>query len=100
MRWFLSINYQTIPEEVRNEGKRTYRSISIDGESFEFSDGFTDLHTHSYKEIIEGRGFRISETEKAIQSVYDIRRIKPIGLKGEYHPAAALPLCSHPFSVE
>ena len=48
VRWFLSVNYDYIPEEIRQTGKRTFRSIVVDGEEFEFSDGFTDLHTRSY----------------------------------------------------
>jgi len=99
VRWFLSIDYNTIPEEVRNAGKRTFRELNINGESFEFSDGFTDLHTNSYKEILAGNGFRISETKTAINIVHDIRSQKPLGLQGNYHPFAKLPLSKHPFNI-
>jgi UDP-N-acetyl-2-amino-2-deoxyglucuronate dehydrogenase len=98
VRWFLSINYDTIPKEIREKGKRTFRSITIEGEEFEFSEGFTDLHTESYKHILSGNGFRIAEAEKAILAVHDIRHQKPLGLKGDYHPLANLPLGKHPFS--
>jgi UDP-N-acetyl-2-amino-2-deoxyglucuronate dehydrogenase len=47
VRWFLSVNYDYIPEDIKETGKRTYRSIRVDGEEFEFSEGFTDLHTKS-----------------------------------------------------
>lgn len=97
VRWFLSINYNTIPEEIKQKGMRTYRSITVDGDEFEFSGGFTELHTRSYEHILAGNGFRIAETEKAIQTVYNIRHQKPAGLKGEYHPLAKLPLSEHPF---
>lgn len=97
VRWFLSINYNTIPEEVRATGKRTYRSIQIDGEEIEFSDGFTELHTRSYEEIIKGNGFRVGEAKSAIEIVHDIRNSTPIGLKGEYHPLCKTPLDKHPF---
>ena len=99
VRWFLSINYDTIPEAAKKEGKRTFRSISIDGDEFEFSGGFTELHTKSYEHILGNNGFRISETTKAINAVYDIRHSNPIGLKGDYHPLAKLPLARHPFSI-
>ena len=99
VRWFLSINYDTIPEEVKQKGMRTYRSITVDGEAFEFSGGFTELHTRSYEHILAGNGFRITETEKAIQTVYNIRHQKPLGLKGDYHPLAKLPLAKHPFEA-
>jgi len=97
VRWFLSINYDTLPEEIKAKGQRTYRSLTIDGEEMEFSKGFTELHMKSYQDILEGGGFRISEAKKAIQTVYDIRHQQPIGLKGEYHPFAKKPIVSHPF---
>ena len=43
--------------------------------------------------ILEGEGFRISEARNSIQIVSDIRHATPIGLKGDYHPLAKLPLC-------
>ncbi len=98
VRWFLSINYDTLAEELKAKGARTYRSIMIEGEEFEFSGGFTELHTRSYEHILEGHGFRIGEARKAIQTVHDIRHTTPIGLKGDYHPLAKLPLAKHPFS--
>ena len=98
VRWILSINYDTIPEEIKKTGARTYRSITIEGEELEFSGGFTDLHTESYKNILDGKGFGIAETRQSIEIVHDIRHKSPIGLKGDYHPFAKLPLTSHPFS--
>jgi len=99
VRWFLSINYDTIPEEIKQKGMRTFHSITVDGDNFEFSGGFTELHTRSYEHILTGNGFRISEAENAIQTVYNIRHQKPLGLKGDYHPLAKLPLAKHPFEV-
>jgi UDP-N-acetyl-2-amino-2-deoxyglucuronate dehydrogenase len=97
VRWFLSINADTLPREAVEKGKRTFRSISIEGEEVEFSDGFTDLHTASYREILAGRGYRIGEARTAIEIVHAIRNATPVGLKGDYHPFAALPMASHPF---
>jgi UDP-N-acetyl-2-amino-2-deoxyglucuronate dehydrogenase len=73
VNWFLSINSDTLPDEAKNFGKRTFRSLTVDGEEFEFSEGFTELHTHSYQEILAGRGFGLSETLKSIQLVQAIR---------------------------
>ena len=73
VNWMLSINENTLPTDVRDAGKRTFRTLSIDGEEFEFSDGFTELHTLSYKNILAGNGFPLSETRRAIQLVHDIR---------------------------
>lgn len=97
VRYFLSINYDTLPEEVKKSGKRTYRSIKIDNEEIEFSNGFTELHSESYKNILNGNGYRIKEARRAIETVHQIRNSKPIGLVGQYHPFAKKPLVDHPF---
>jgi UDP-N-acetyl-2-amino-2-deoxyglucuronate dehydrogenase len=98
VRWFLSINADTLPQEVKDKGQKTFRSMTIEGEEIEFSDGFTELHTESYKHILAGNGFGIEETRKAIEIVHDIRTIMPIGVNGNAHPLAKLPLSIHPFS--
>jgi UDP-N-acetyl-2-amino-2-deoxyglucuronate dehydrogenase len=98
VRWFLSINYDVIPDKEKLEGKRTFRSITVDGEEIEFSQGFTELHTVSYDAILNGKGYRIGDTREAIQIVHDIRHAEPVGLKGEYHPLAKYPLAIHPFN--
>ncbi|EAT99224.1 Gfo/Idh/MocA family oxidoreductase [Campylobacter concisus] len=86
VRWFLSVNYDYIPENIKNSGKRTFRSIKVDGDEIEFSDGFTDLHTKSYEHILSGEGFGLDEARNSINIVSSIRKMSPIGLKGEYHP--------------
>lgn len=98
VRWFLSINEETLPDDVRDAGKRTFRSIQVAGEEIEFSEGFTDLHTRSYEEIISGNGFGIEETRTSIEIVHDIRHQTPIGLKGDYHTFATKQTSAHPFS--
>ncbi len=99
VRWFLSINNNSIPENIRSSGTRTYRSITVDGDSFEFSDGFTELHTESYSKILNGEGFHLEEARSSIEIVHQIRNSKPIGMKGDYHPFANLPLTKHPFKL-
>ena len=86
VRWFLSVNYDYIPDEVKAAGQRTFRSITVDGEEIEFSGGFTDLHTRSYEEILKGNGFGLDEAYGSISTVATIRNLEPIGLTGEYHP--------------
>ena len=97
VRYFLSINANTLPKEAVDAGKRTYRKIAMEGEEIEFSNGFTELHTESYKQILDGKGFGLEDARQCIQIVSDIRNSKPIGLKGDYHPLARLPLSPHPF---
>jgi len=98
VRYFLSINADCLPPNAVQGEKRTFRTLSIDGNEFEFSNGFTELHTKSYENILSGKGFRISEALPCIQMVSDIRNAKPVGLVGDYHPLAKLPLARHPFN--
>jgi len=86
VRWFLSIDYQDIPKLIKNSGKRTYRSITVNGEEIEFSGGFTDLHTISYEKILRGEGFGLEAARSSIGIVYTIRNTEPVGLTGDYHP--------------
>ena len=97
VRYFLSINAECLPENAVQGEKRTYRTLNIDGEEFEFSAGFTELHTKSYQKILNGEGFRIIESRPCIEIVSQIRHAEPIGMKGEYHPLAKMPLAKHPF---
>jgi UDP-N-acetyl-2-amino-2-deoxyglucuronate dehydrogenase len=86
VRWFLSVDVNDIPIDVREAGQRTYRAITANGESVEFSDGFTDLHTISYREILAGRGFGLEENRIAIETVSQIRAAKLSPLSGDQHP--------------
>lgn len=86
VRWFLSINADHLPEQAISAGMRTYRSIMISDEELEFSGGFTDLHTASFQDIIDGGGFGLEEARACIEAVADIRRAEPLGMVGDYHP--------------
>ena len=86
VRWFLSVNYDYIPSNIKAKGLTTYRSITVDNEEIEFSGGFTDLHTRSYEEILKGNGFGLDEAYGSIRTVSTIRNLEPIGMKGDYHP--------------
>ena len=86
VRWFLSVNYDYIPEEVKATGQRTYRSITVDGKEVEFSGGFTDLHTKSYAHILSGQGFGLQEARKSIEIVSQIRKQDTIINVSDSHP--------------
>ncbi|SMO55726.1 UDP-N-acetyl-2-amino-2-deoxyglucuronate dehydrogenase [Balnearium lithotrophicum] len=88
VRWFLSVDRKDLPEEIKQKGQRTYRSITFDGEEIEFSGGFTDLHTVVYQNILDGNGFGIEEARPSIELVYRIRNIKPVGFNERAHPLA------------
>lgn len=86
VRWFLSVDYNDVPNDVKLKNQRTFRSIMVEGKEIEFSEGFTDLHTKTYNEILQGKGFGLADSKPSIQTVYDIRNAKPIGIVGDYHP--------------
>lgn len=86
VRWMLSIDENDLPEIAVRSGKRTFRCLNISGEEFEFSDGFTDLHTTSYRDILSGGGFRLNDARNSIKTVFEIRNSKPVGITGDYHP--------------
>lgn len=87
VRWFLSIDLNDLPSPPQAGKSATYRSITIDGKEVEFSEGFTDLHTESYRRILVGQGFCWQDVLPSIQTVYDIRHAKPV----------AADKCAHPF---
>ncbi|MFB3850649.1 MAG: Gfo/Idh/MocA family oxidoreductase [Acidobacteriota bacterium] len=74
VKWFLSLDANFIPENIRKAGKNTYRSIKIDEKEIEFSEGFTNLHTEVYKRTLEGNGFGIEDSRKSIELVHQIRK--------------------------
>lgn len=86
VRWFLSLDEKDLPGPAVDKGQRSYRSVIVDGEEIEYSEGFTDLHTLTYKEILAGRGFGLNEARQSVEIAYAIRNAKPEGLTGDYHP--------------
>lgn len=85
VRWFLSIDENSLPKEIKEIGQKTYRSITINDEALEFSSGFTELHTESYKSILKGEGFGLLDAKSSIDIVYDIRN-DALKNNGEKHP--------------
>ena len=73
VHWSLSINEEHLPDPIKAQGKRTYRSLQMNGREIEFSDGFTDLHTISYQEILKGNGFGLQEARPSIELAHQIR---------------------------
>lgn len=73
VKWFLSVDKNDLPPNVREQNKPTYRSIRVDGEEVEFSEGFENLHTSVYRAILEGKGFGIQEARPSVELTYQIR---------------------------
>jgi UDP-N-acetyl-2-amino-2-deoxyglucuronate dehydrogenase len=86
VRWFLSVDADDLPQAQKEADQRTFRSITVDGEEIEFSDGFADLHTVSYEKILAGEGFGLEANRCAIKTVADIRTSRPAPLVGDFHP--------------
>ena len=87
VRWFLSIDENSLPEPIQKLGQRTFRSITINNEELEFSSGFTELHTKSYQQILKGGGFGLDDAKESIKIAQKIRNTT-IMAKGEKHPFA------------
>jgi UDP-N-acetyl-2-amino-2-deoxyglucuronate dehydrogenase len=88
VRWFLSVDREDLPSPPAPGAPATHRSIAVDGEEIEFSEGFGDLHTASYREILAGRGFTPADARASVEIVHAIRHAEAVGLKGDVHPLA------------
>ncbi len=87
VHWLLSVDGEDLPREYREKGKHAYRSLTLDGEEFEFSEGFTDLHTEVYREILAGRGFGIADARPSVDLVHRLRHMDLVTpARGEAHP--------------
>lgn len=98
VKWFLSINDETLPRDVKESGQHTFRSLKISDQTFDFSKGFDDLHTKSYEAILEGNGFGIQDAMPSIDIVHQIRTQELTAISDQSHPLCQLPLAKHPFS--
>lgn len=86
VKWFLSIDGDLLPTDVKAANKKTFRSIKINGQEFEFSEGFTDLHTIVYQQILAGKGFGLEDARSAVEIAYNIRNATIIGKNANSHP--------------
>ena len=76
VKWLLSINSKNLPKNIKEKNLSTFRSLKIEGDKIEFSDGFTDLHTISYKRILEGNGYRLKDAKTSIEIVSQVRNVE------------------------
>lgn len=86
IRWFLSVDETKLPQQIKEKGQKTYRSVTIDGEEVEFSDGFTDLHTEVYKDILSGGGYGLTDVRPSIELAEKIRNAKITTNSSNTHP--------------
>lgn len=98
VKWFLSIQEETLPEHIRNKGQRTFRSLRIGEEHFDFSTGFEDLHLETYQRILMGKGFSLEDCRPSIALCAEIRsRLPQLEKEEDMHPMARLEQTPHPF---
>lgn len=89
VRWFLSVDHLDLPDTARAARKSTYRSVCVDAQEIEFSEGFVDLHTVVYQDILAGRGFGIEEARPSIELVHNLRNAQIRGVQANTsHPVA------------
>ncbi|MFA5029967.1 MAG: Gfo/Idh/MocA family oxidoreductase [Patescibacteria group bacterium] len=86
VRWFLSIDEHKLPQDAIKNGKRTFRSLTVDKKEIEFSEGFTDLHTVVYKQTLDGKGFGLEDAKPAIALAHEIRTAQIVPSKDHAHP--------------
>ncbi len=86
VKWFLSVDPADLPYPAVPGGQNTYRSVTIDGEEIEFTNGFTDLHTRIYEEILVGRGFGIEAARPSIELAYKLRESEVLDPDSDAHP--------------
>ena len=86
VRWFLSVDAGDLPDDYLDAGRHAYRSLQLDGREIEFSDGFADLHTRSYEQVLQGKGFGLEEARRSIRIVHHIRHSPVVDPGDEGHP--------------
>ena len=86
--WYLSTDKKDLSKVMSSSTPMpltSYRALDIEGASFDFTSGFTNLHTTSYEKIIGGHGFSIADARPAIKLVHEIRHARVAKGKGEVH---------------
>ncbi|PJF26733.1 MAG: oxidoreductase, partial [Phototrophicales bacterium] len=91
VRWFLSVDANDLPEAVRASGGYAFRSLTIDGQEVEFSEGFGDLHTRVYEQVLAGSGFGIETARPSLELVYQIRHADTALSPKVLHPILSNP---------
>lgn len=72
INWKLSTDRSKLPENI---DKPTFREITINNRSLEFSEGFTDLHQESYAAILNGNGFGLDDVMPSLKLASTLRSL-------------------------
>ena len=99
VKWFLSINRDTLPPHIKEQGQSTFRSLTIGDQKFDFSKGFENLHILSYQKILNGQGFKLAASQQSIELVEQIRSAEVVPMD-DAHYLTKLPITGHPFKIK
>lgn len=83
VKWYLSLDQADLPEG--HPGK-SFRLLELDGQAVDFTEGFTDLHTKVYHQVLAGQGPGIAEARPSIELTHAIRTGKVVEPGGKGHP--------------
>lgn len=86
VRWLLSLEHSDLPATATRRGHAAHRSLMIDGQDIEMT-GFSDLHTATYREILNGRGFCIEDARPSVELVNQLTRAAITTSSDSIHPA-------------
>lgn len=86
VRWFHSVDASDLPFVPEPGGRTTHRSIRVNGEEVEFADGFTDLHTRVYEQVLAGNGAGIDDARSSIELAYRMRTAPITTAGASMHP--------------
>jgi UDP-N-acetyl-2-amino-2-deoxyglucuronate dehydrogenase len=89
VRWLLSAESADLPFAAQPGTRTTFRSITVDGHEVEFSEGFNNLHTRVYEEVLAGRGFGIADSRPAIELSHRIRETPAEPVASHAHPVVS-----------
>jgi UDP-N-acetyl-2-amino-2-deoxyglucuronate dehydrogenase len=75
VQWFLSIDSNYLPPSAKNANKTSFRNLEVNGVAIDFDEGFSNLHTKSYENVLSGKGFTLADAKPAIEIVHEIRKL-------------------------
>jgi UDP-N-acetyl-2-amino-2-deoxyglucuronate dehydrogenase len=97
--WFLSVDRADLPPGYFESGKPAFRSLSMDGQEIEFSEGFTELHTSVYRDILAGGGYGLADARPSVDLVYALRSTDVVDRPVHAHPSLGSALSMPPFAA-
>jgi UDP-N-acetyl-2-amino-2-deoxyglucuronate dehydrogenase len=86
VQWFLSVDAADVPSEPRAPAAAACRRLVIDDEAIDLSEGFSELHTRVYADILAGRGLGLADARPAIELLHRMRQCEVSASRGTPPP--------------